>query len=318
MDDEHDPGQEPDLRLSGVAGLQRTVDALLAVGQNVRAKELTMDFIAAAPDDPYGHLALARILAAEGHTREALDTVEGALARAPDDDQVHLHRGGLLLELGRWAEAEEAMRRSIELDPGWAPSHAAYAQLLSACDRDVEALQRTEHALALDPDLPWLHTLRARLMLFVHPRHWTVSEDAVRTALRMDPESAHAHAILGLVLLRAGRNEESEEAFRAALRLQPGDPLALRGLSELVKGRSPLYRPMLWFGQLMSRLGTDGQLGVLFGLWALYAGAQALLPEGNQSASDLLTAVYFGFCAYTWFAEPITRAILRRHYPWLE
>ena len=308
----------PDLAISSVAGLQQTVHALLKVGQTERAKQMVMDFIAGDPDNPAGHLALSRVLAEQDHTEEALGAVESALARAPDDDQAHLQRGVLLAELGRFADAEESMRRAIELDPGWPAAHAVYAQLLSRCDRDVEALQRCEHALTLDPDLAWLHTLRARLMLFVHPRHWTVTEDAVRTALRMNPLQAQAHSTLGLVLLRAGRNEESEAAFREALRLDPSDALALRGLSELVKGKSLLYRPMLWFGQLLSKLGTDGQLGVLFGLWALYAGAQALLPAENQSAADLLTAVYLGFCAYTWFAAPITRAILRRHYPWLE
>ncbi len=304
--------------MSSPGALQSAIAGLLRVGQVDRAKSLAMDYIAANPDDPFGHLSLAQVIAEQGHTQEALNTVEDALARAPDDDQAHLHRGSLLAGLGRYAEAEAAMRRSIEIDPSWGPAHAVYAQLLSTCDRHIEALQRIEHALSISPDLAWLHTLRARLLLFVHPRHWTISEDAVRTALRMNPESSQSHSVLGLVLLRAGRNQESEEAFRAALRINPGDVLALRGLSELVKGKSTLYRPMLWFGQLMSRLGPDGQLGVLFGLWALYATARTLVPEGNQSAADLLTAVYLGFCAYTWFAGPITRALLKRHYPWLE
>lgn len=304
--------------MASPGALQRAIAGLLRVGQTDRAKSLAMDYIAANPDDPFGHLSLAQVISELGHTQQALDTVETALARAPDDDQAHLQRGSLLAELGRYAEAEDAMRRAIELDPSWGPSHAVYAQLLSACDRNIEALQRTEHALSLSPDLPWLHTLRARLLLFVHPRHWTISEEAVRTALRMNPESSQSHSILGLVLLRGGKNQESEKAFRAALRINPRDVLAIRGLSELVKGKSPLYRPMLWFGQLMSRLGQDGQLGVLFGLWALYATSRTVIPNGNQSAADLLTAVYLGFCAYTWFAEPITRALLKRHYPWLE
>ena len=306
-----------EVSLSDPAALQRTVDSLLAVGQVERARELVMQFIASDPANPFGHLSLSRVLQAAGQLVQSLETVEQALARAPDDDQAHLQRAGLLLELGRYREAEESVRRSIELDPAWGPSHAMYASILSVCDRDVEALQRAEHALSLMPNAAWLHRMRARLLMFVHPRHWTLSEDAVRTSLRLNPESSQAHAVLGLVLMRGGRNEEAEEAFRASLRLDPNEPLALRGLSELVKGSSPLYRPMLWLGQLMSRLGPDGQLGVLFGLWAVYAGARALIAPGNQSAADLLTATYFGLCAYTWFAEPITRALLRRTYPWL-
>jgi len=305
--------------LASPGQMHGSVRSLLEVGQVERAKQLAMDFIAANPDSSAGHQVLAEVLSHAGHYEEALRTLEeGSLARAPDDDQVHLQRGSLLQELGRYREAEDAMRRAIELDPSWGPNHAVYAQLLSSCDRDLEALQRAEHALSLAPDMAWLHTMRAQLLLYVNPRHWTISEDAVRTALRMNPQSAQSHSVLGLVLLRGGKNAEAEEAFRAALRLEPSDRLAIRGLSELVKGKSLLYRPMLWFGQMLSRLGTDGQLGVLFGLWALYGAARALLPDGNQSAADLLTGTYLGFCAYTWFAEPITRAILKRHYPWLE
>ncbi|MCO4769463.1 MAG: tetratricopeptide repeat protein [Deltaproteobacteria bacterium] len=303
--------------LSDPGAFQRAVGNLIDVGQSVRAKELAMDFIAANPSHPSGHLALSRILRQQDENQAALEAAEAAIALHPDSEDGHLFRAFALTSLGRFAESEESIRRALQIDPNWAGAHATYANLLSYGDRNVEALQRAELALSLDPDLPWLHTLRARLLLYVHPRHWTISEDAVRTSLRLNPQSAQAHSILGLVLLRGAKNQEAEDAFREALRLDPADPLAIRGLSELVKGKSPFYRPMLWFGQMMSRLGQDGQLGVLFGLWALYETARAVVPPGNQAAMDLLTAVYFGFCAYTWFAGPITRALLRRSYPWL-
>ncbi len=298
-------------------GLQRAIQSLLEVGQVERAKQMAMDWIAREPSSPVGHMALARILHSTDQDAAALRAVEAALTFVPDSDEAHVLRGGILVALGRFADAEESYRRGLELDPRWASAHGLYAQLLWQCDRNIEALQRIELALSLDPDLPWLHNLRARLLLEVHPRHWTVSEDAVRTALRMNPESADAHATLGLVLLRGRRGAEAEDAFREALRLDPSNKLALSGLSELVKGKAPWYAPMLWYGQMMSRLGSDGQLGVLVALWALYSASKAVLPDGNQSAADLLSAVYLGFCAYTWFAEPITRAVLKRAYPWL-
>lgn len=311
-----DDDDEEILLRSGPGGLS-AVGPLLAVGQVQRARELALAHLAADPDDPFAHLALSRVHEQAGDAASALASAEAALGKAPDLDVAWLQRAAVLLELGRFAESEESVRRAIALDPDDAGHHGFYASLLSVCDRDVQALRRAEHALSLDPDRPWLHTLRAQLMLHVPAQEWLLTEEAARTALRLDPESPRNHAVLGLVLFRSGRNEEAEERFRSALAADPNEPLALRGLSELVKGRSPLYRPMLWFGQLMSRLGPDGQLAVLFGLWALYATASALIPPGDQNASDLLTAGYLGLCAYTWFAEPITRALLRRAYPWL-
>mgnify|MGYP000309265845 CR=1 FL=1 len=315
--DDFDPREGGTALLDSPFAFQGAVSGLLDVGQRDRAKQMAMDFIARDPSNPSGHMALARILHSTEQLPAALRAVETALTFVPDSDAAHILRAEILEDIGRFADAEESYRRGLELDPADAGAHGAYAQLLWKCDRNIEALQRTEHALSLDPDLYWLHNLRARLLLEVHPRHWTISEDAVRTSLRMNPFSADAHATLGLVLLRGRRGAEAEEAFREALRLDPSNKLALTGLSELVKGKAPWYVPMLWYGQMMSRLGADGQLGVLVALWALYSASKALLPPGNQSAADLMTAVYLGFCAYTWFAEPITRAVLKRSYPWL-
>lgn len=301
-------------------GVLARIDHLLSVGQHDRAQSLAMDLIASAPDDAYNHFVLALVLARTGEPASALETLEGALARDPDHAEAHRLRGQLQHDLGRFAAAEESYLRSIAIDPGDPFTHAAYARLLSMCDRDVEALHAAEHALSLDPDASGLHTLRANLLLFVSPENWSLGEESARTALAINPRSPRALAILGTVLLRDGRKEEAEEVFESALRIEPGEPLAMAGLAELVKGKSLLYRPMLALSMAMSRLQPDMQLGVVFGLWAIYASlltAMGSSPE-LKSVRDLMTILYLGACAYTWFAEPITRRLIKRHYPWLE
>ena len=292
------------------------IDHLLALGQVDRARQITMDWIARDPDNPGGHLMLAHVLTAAGKLPEALDVLGRVLSQMPDNDHAHSLRADVLLSLGRFADAEASIRRAIEIDPT-VPSHfATLARILYVCDLNIEALKYTELALSLDPDDAWLHQLRSEMLLVVHPRHWGVSEEAVRTSLRLNPESSHSHAILGMILIRDRRRTEAEAALRESLRLNPNNSLAILGLSELVKGQYWWYRPMLEFGQLMSRLGRDGQIGVIFGLWALHSGVQALIPP-EATWGDFVTLAYAGFCLYTWFAEPITRGLLRRAYPWL-
>lgn len=298
--------------------LASRIDHLIGIGQRERAKELALDAIAAQPGSAAGHLNLAVVLIHDHEARPALAAAEQALAIEPDNDVAHRLRAAALLQLGRFAQAEAAVRRAIEIDPHDPTHFRLYAHVLSLCDADIPALHAAEHALELDPDDAGLHQLRARLLLAVHPRHWNLSEDAVRTALRIDPEDADSHAVLGHVLILKGRHDEAERAFRSALGLEPHNPLAIAGLSHLVKGRHWWYRPMLAWSELLSRQGRDGQLAIVFGLWVVYASIAAVLPEEYAHLRPWLTWGYFGLVVYTWFAEPITRALLRRAYPWLE
>jgi len=311
---------DDEIRLGGGPSLAHRIQGLLAVGQLERALQAASDAVARQPDDPLAHFLLGTTVRMKGadHLDAALAHLAEAIRRDPTFDMAHAVRGEVLIELGRFAEAEQAIRTAMELDPHDAQHHSRYAWLLSICDRDEVALAHCEHALSLEPDDADLHQQRATLLLFVDPSQWKVSEEAVRTALRMDPQSPMNHAILGTVQMRAGERDAAEHSFRTCLRTQPTHPLALRGLSEMTMARNPLYRPLFWFSQLLGRLGQEGALGVLFALWALFSAVMAVLPPEAESARQLLTFAYLGFAAYTWFAGPITRALLRRQYPWLE
>lgn len=297
-----------------------TVDrvlALLEVGQVDRARQAALDGIAQQPDDPSAHLMLALTLEHADQVEPALEAVAAALTRDPMLFEGHMLRARLLMVLARPAASEQALRAAIRIHPDAPAAYATYAQLLALNDRGAAALECCERALSLDPERPWLHNLRATLLLQVSPHQWKISEQAVRQALRIAPNDPHNLAVLGMVKMLGMDNAGAEDAFRQALRLQPNNPLALRGLSEMVKGRSLLYRPMLAFSQLLSRLGQDGALAVVFGLWALYSAVVLVLPADPPWVRDAAMYSYLGFCAYTWFSGPVTLAILRRHYPWL-
>lgn len=312
MSDEFDP-----IELSS-SQLPSQIEHLLTIGQVERARQLAMQAIASDPQASQGHLMLALVLLNDEQPVEALAATEAALQVEPDDDMAHRLRSVALLALGRFAASEEAVRRAMLLEPGDGRHAAHYARLLSLLDRDQAALDAAAYAIEQDPDDAYLHQLRAELLLHVHPRHWRISEEAVRTALRIDPQDADSHAVLGHVLILAGRRGEAEDAFRTSLRLAPGNALAIQGLSHIVKGTHWWYRPMLAWNELLMRQGRDGQLAIVFGLWVVYATVASVLPEAWEGYRPFLNYGYMGLVAYTYFAEPITRALLRSAYPWLE
>jgi tetratricopeptide (TPR) repeat protein len=138
-----------------------------------------------------------------------------------------------------------------------------------------------------------------------------VSEDAARRAVALNPEDADSYAVLGAILATHREFREAEEHFRTALTIEPHNRLALEGLALILMAQRWWYRPFLSYQLLMMRLGMGAQLLVVGSVWALFSLINATYP------STALTIGYLSFCAYTWFAAPITRAILRRKYSWL-
>lgn len=60
--------------------------------------------------------------------------------------------------------------------------------------------------------------------------------EAMRRALRLDPENPHYRANLGLLLVKAGRAEEAMKEFEQSLSLDPSNKKAQKGLSKILGG----------------------------------------------------------------------------------
>jgi tetratricopeptide (TPR) repeat protein len=292
------------------------VEHLLAVGQVVRARQLALDQISADPEDARSYIALARVHLQSGEHEAAVAAAEQAIRLAPEWPAVWRVHAAALFASGRFAATEKSVLEAIRLDPDDGSLFQMYARVLSLCGRSKEALQWAERALELDPDDETAHHLFAALLCEVHPSKWKVSEELARRAVSLNPEDADSFAVLGAILVTRRQFEEAEQHFRTALSLEPNNRLALEGLAQIVMGKNLLYKPFLSYQLTMMRLGVGAQLLVVASLWAIVSMTHAVLAD-NDLASTIVTFVYFAFCAYTWFALPVTRAILRRKYPWL-
>ena len=295
------------------------VQALLAVGQVQRALDLARSMVAADPANPNAMIVLSMVHRRRSDADAAIDAAREAVRLAPDNDAPHHQLALSLFQKGRFSEAEASMLRALELDPHFAPYHEILARMLTSCTRFVPALRAVERALELDPELPTAHELRAQLLLAVHHKHWSLSEEAARRALQLDPGDPDAHAVMGQLMLRARRAGEAEARFREALRLEPGNALALSGLAEVVMGRRWYYRPFLRFSSWISARGLGTAVAVILGAWVVYSALSGMMAGRAEYATldQALTVAYLGLCAYTWFATPVTRWILAREFPWL-
>jgi tetratricopeptide (TPR) repeat protein len=292
------------------------IEHLLAIGQTRRARELAADAIAANPNDASNFASMAGVLLELNENEGATNAAAQAIQLDPEWPSAWRVHALALFASGRFADAEKSLIESIRLDPEDGSLFQIYARMLSSCGRPAEALEHARHALELDPDDEAAHHLFAALLHRVRPSQWKISEEMAMRAVGLNPDDADSFAVLGAIVLTRRRYGEAEGHFRTALEIEPQNRLAIEGLAQVVMAKNWLYKPFMSYQLMMMRLGMGAQLLVVASVWAFVSIVNAaFLPDGP--ASTLLTAGYLAFCVYTWFAMPVTRAILRRRYPWL-
>ncbi|MFB4282446.1 tetratricopeptide repeat protein [Nonomuraea sp. MTCD27] len=214
----------------------------------------------------------AQLLAALGHTKEALEDYGAAIRIDPAFPDYYLERGNLLFRLGRHEEAladfERAMRagpplpeahynraelctvrgdvdaalddlgRVIELDPGYLDAYINRAGLLAASDRDAEARADVEAGLALAPGNPHLLTVLGQIE--TSAGRYDAAEAALNLAVDRAPALASAWGNRGVLRYAMGDLEGSVADLTRAIDLQPQPDLyANRAVALRALGRHP-------------------------------------------------------------------------------
>jgi tetratricopeptide (TPR) repeat protein len=185
------------------------------------------------PDYAEAHNNLANAWSAmPGRLDDAISEYRETLRLTPGNAEAHYNLGlALSREPGRLDEAVAQYREAIRLKPGYVEAHDDLGAALSAMPgRTDDAIAEYREALRLDPAFApgWRNLGAAWFNLGKIP----AAVDAFREVLRLKPDSADAHYVLGLALSRTpGGLEEAIAQYREALRLAPGDPGAQKALA---------------------------------------------------------------------------------------
>jgi TolB-like protein/predicted Ser/Thr protein kinase len=136
--------------------------------------------------------------------------------------------------------AAEHFRKAIAIDPNYAPAHAGLAQCyvlfpafpLSTMAPTVAlplAVKEAEIALALDDRLVDAHTALAYARLYL--LDYTRSEEGFKKALEVNPGDGTLHFWYAVALASMSRFDESIEHARRAAKLDPVSPIIAAGVS---------------------------------------------------------------------------------------
>ncbi len=159
---------------------------------------------------------------------------ENAYSRAkaikPKDSRAIYGLGNLFSDQQRWEEAEMAYRKAIELEPNNPNAHIALSFVLTQPvvgtnigERYAEAEKMAQKAIELNPKNPFAYD-QLGVSKELQGILSNETESAYRTAIKLEPTFALAYAHLGRLLRGRGETKESSAAYRKAIDLSKDVP----------------------------------------------------------------------------------------------
>ena len=262
-------------------------------------------------EDSVTHAFLALSLNELEQYSDATEHAERAIHLAPDEAFGHYALARVKLSRNRLEEARAAILESIRLNPYEADYFGILAHLELLKSRWREALAAANQGLELEPEHTLCTNLRAQALVKLGDR--TAAAATMGEALARRPDDPFTHANQGWALLHAGQPRQALDHFREALRLDPEMEWARAGIVEALKARNIIYRWMLAWFLWMSRLQAGTRWGLVIGAYF----GQRIIRQWAQSSPQLgpfLYAVlfaYIGFVLLTWLAPSFFNLLLR-------
>jgi tetratricopeptide (TPR) repeat protein len=220
-------------------------DALFESNRWEMALSEYFKYLATEPNSDYAQSMIALCLSNLGKETEALEHIDEAISLEPEDEHHYYIRSFILQKLGRDADAYKAIQEAIELAPDVGLYHAEAASCLLGLKKNQEAEKESEIAIELSPNSE--QTWYQRAVVMMAQNKLKSAHEAVDQALAIEPESMRAHTLKGVILGLENKFTEAIRYYREALRINPTSEWARSGYMEALRGRSPVYKILVFF-----------------------------------------------------------------------
>jgi len=161
----------------------------------------------------------------DGEYQEGIQLLRFLLPSREKDAAVRYNLGMALSDTGELDEAEEHLRKAVEIDPGFTEARVALGVALSRKRQWEQAATVLEGAVAGEPDNPYaLRTLAACLLKL--GRDAARATEYLRIATAILPEDQQSWMNLGQALESQDKAVEADAAYRKAVEINPGNPVA--------------------------------------------------------------------------------------------
>lgn len=231
----------------------------------------------------------------------------------PEEPESWLAVGRVALHMQRLGAAEIAVNRARRLAPDRPGYHGLAGLIQKARHRWPEALEMAEQGLALDDHDAVCAEVRVHALIKMG--RVADAREFLRASVVLDPEHPLSQAERGWTALERRELEESLQAFREALRVDPELEWAREGMAEALGMDRPLYGFLLRYLLRRQRARDERQVMVALGEMLI---SRVVGRIGRRyERLRLLAAIFMvgrGILMYTtWVARPLANLMLRVH-----
>jgi tetratricopeptide (TPR) repeat protein len=185
----------------------------------------------------------------DGRSAEAVTEYQRALAVDPKYVKSHNNIALALVELGRLGEAAAHYRKSLEIEPK-PEIYSDLGFIMARLGKPDEAFADYQHALELDPECASAHFNIAAT--FVQAGKLDEAESHYRAALRKKP-NAETYNGLGFVLAREGRLDDAVAQYRKAIEADATYTFAYNNLADTLKKQGKLEEAAKYYERSLAQ-----------------------------------------------------------------
>jgi tetratricopeptide (TPR) repeat protein len=161
----------------------------------------------------------ARVLLAEGKTKEAIALLEKSMAIDPKTACPYNALGVAYEKTNDIEKAINFYKRAVQLAPGWSLPHHRLGLQYYARGKAREAQREFKAALDLDP--AFLQTRWWMAHAYCEQGRYAEAENEIKELLRLAPDYGPAYAELGLIYQASRQYEKATEVYNKYLQLSP-------------------------------------------------------------------------------------------------
>ena len=282
----------------------RLAENLLAAGKMDDSRQIYSGILIEFPDSAEAHYGLGRISVFQGKLTAARQSLRRACELFPRYGAAHYALAQVDQKLGENADAEEQIKLYEQnknvvppvedplrdalraLDRG-AASHLERGLALDQVGRLDDALAETERAAELDPTMLKAHI--NLIILYGRKGDFQKAEEHFQTAVRLNPNQfPDAYYNYGVLLVREGKLDGAEKAFRQVLEISPSYADAHNNLGNLLERQGKLQEAIAEYKEAIESKPDFRQAH--FNLGRILVNQQQY-PEGIRHLQQTLTPV---------------------------
>ncbi len=288
-----------------------TAERQLALGQVDAAIETLRQVLSSEPDLAVAHALLALGLVDKKRLHAAAHEAGQALALDPEESYVQYAAAHVALARREFERAERHITRALQINPDASSFLLTAADIAELTNDKKQAQSFLQEAAAKDPESANVWAALARFSQRAGER--AKCYEYADKALQLEPQNTQALVAKGYALLADNQIQDAMQHCRWALANNAENESAL-GLLTAIKARSNWFLGLWWrFNQSVGAGGMGRTIVILLGMYLLYRAMTIFLVDQQMAgASTVLTALWLGFVAYTWFAPVIFMRMLKK------